>query len=251
MRPATFSSAQNSSANNSITIALWLALLVIAFVVSSIKSSKHNQEIDVWENKSKFKAILFAFLFGSFGAHRFYLNRNKSALIQLLGTITLFVSIFLFDSSSAIGTICILFGIATQLWNKLDIFLILFNGLVPFAEKEIVNAAPCEANEDIANDITRKEPDSFLDESIGEEPVIPVIIEEKNHDTEELDGNETEAFDNRVKDGVENKKGVIVQNEVDNSKYIKLLKDIDILHREGKMTDEEYQQKKAEILSRI
>ena len=248
MRPATFSSAQNSTTNGSITIAFWLALLVIAFVVSIIKLSKHNQEIDVWENKSKFKAMLFAFLFGSFGAHRFYLNRNKSALIQLLGTITLFVSIFLFDFSSTIGTMCILFGMATQLWNKLDIFLILFNGLVPFVEEETVNAAPCETNIEIANDITSRETASYLDESIGEEFVV---IEEKNHKTEELNGNNTEASDNRVKDEEENKKGTIAQDEVDNSKYIKLLKDIDILHKEGILTDEEYQQKKTEVLSRI
>lgn len=248
MRPATFSSVQNSTTNNSITIAFWFALLVVAFVVSIIKSSKHNKEIDVWENKSKFKAMLFAFLFGPFGSHRFYLNRKKSALIQLLGTITLFVSLIFFDFSSTIGTICILFSVATQLWNKLDIFLILFNGLVPFIEEETANEAPCETNAVIDNDITSKEKDSLLNESIGDEFVM---IEEKNHKTEELNGNNTEASDDRARDEEENEIGTSAQDEVDNSKYIKLLKDIDVLHREGILTDEEYQQKKTEILSRI
>lgn len=193
--------------------------------------------------------MLLAFLLGSFGTHRFYLNRNKSALIQLFGTITLFVSIFCFDVSSTIGTLCILFGIATQLWNKLDIFLILFNGLVPFIEDKVMNTSPCEANGFAANYAALKETEaSVLDESVGEDTIK---FAEKNQESETNDGNCTETSANKVSDEQRNKEETLIQNEVDNPKYIKLLKDIDSLHKEGILTDKEYQQKKTEILSRI
>ncbi|MBQ2990689.1 MAG: TM2 domain-containing protein [Clostridia bacterium] len=139
MKPAVFATsvpynAQRalSSKSSALGVCLILILFLIGLVVSIIISSRRKeQESDPWLMKSKLKAILLAVFFGPFGAHRFYLNHYRSGFIQLMGTVSVFVSLIVGSSISAVDYALIFYFMFTQLWNKLDIFFIIFGGLIP------------------------------------------------------------------------------------------------------------------------
>lgn len=77
-----------------------------------------NRDLMLYEanKKSAMIAYIFLFIFGYFGAHRFYVGRNGSALAMIglvvLGFLTLPI------------VIGILFFMAVGVWNIVDIFLI-------------------------------------------------------------------------------------------------------------------------------
>ena len=94
-----------------------------------------------YSGKSKVAAAILAGAIGNLGVHRFYLGRAGSAVVQLLGGISLIagyvatiIESFAYRSDIAvlvIGLVLLLFGCGTGIWALVDFIRILCNKLKP------------------------------------------------------------------------------------------------------------------------
>lgn len=234
-------------------IAVYLACLIIGLIASIIISSKRNKDIDYWENKSKLGSIVLAVLLGRLGIHRFYLNRKTSGIIQLLGFLSMFMIGALPDS---LFWIIMYFSLITGFWSKLDIFLLLFGGLVPYIASSSTINDEFNKVEDDDHEASIDYATPILDNHyVTEAPTESIPIIEESVDIKPEDASTFEAADDNMSaiDPKEINHSLSSEDPDDktSSKNINLIRELSTLHKEGILTDEEFCKKKAEVLSRL
>lgn len=76
--------------------------------------------------KSRLVAALLAFFLGEFGAHRFYVGKTGSAIVQILLSFSFIVSLFCFaEVEEEIGFFFLLLGLGWVIWVIIDFVRIL------------------------------------------------------------------------------------------------------------------------------
>lgn len=76
--------------------------------------------------KSRLAAALLAFFLGEFGAHRFYVGKVQSAIVQIIMSLSFWISLFLFaEDFIEAAVFFLLIGIAWIIWLIADFIMIL------------------------------------------------------------------------------------------------------------------------------
>ena len=128
-----------------------LALIALEALLLSLAAwgeRKEKRLAPYWRGRGRsyWIALLLGLFLGGLGAHRFYLRRRISGLLQLLGLAPLVAGSLLLASAQVAdymrlsdrvtgGVVLLAIGLAFALWRLLDLFRILFGGLVPRPSK--------------------------------------------------------------------------------------------------------------------
>ena len=124
-----------------------LGVIVGAALLLSLMARHQRDRWSVrpyWEERGRknWVASVLALLFGSLSLHRFYMRRYITGVLQLLGIVPFFCGAYLLSQATMIefvalsdavvgGVLFFLIGLAFVVWRLLDLFLILFGGLIP------------------------------------------------------------------------------------------------------------------------
>ena len=136
-----------------------LGIIVGVALILSLAARAHREEWSVrscWAGKHQWFAVLLALVLGALGIHRFYLRRHVTGALQVFGTLPFLsgalllsdakMTDFLFLNDNVVGGLLLfLIGVAFVIWRLLDLFMILFGGLVPKRKRPPKRAEKQEA----------------------------------------------------------------------------------------------------------
>ena len=122
-----------------------LGIIIGVALVLSLLSRSRRDEWSVrpcWQEKNQWIAFALALILGSLGIHRMYMRRPVTGACQLIGLAPFLsgalllseakMTDFVFLTDNVVGGIILfVIGLAFVAWRVLDLFMILFGGLVP------------------------------------------------------------------------------------------------------------------------
>lgn len=126
-----------------IRFAAHLSLLV--FILTQFikpKQKVENKACSASVERNRIVAGILAFLFGAFGAHRYYLGYKKKGMIQTAGSLCIIIGYIIYDNMTRMisridledAIPCVILsvlGCATSIWALVDFIRILTGGLKP------------------------------------------------------------------------------------------------------------------------
>ena len=98
-----------------------------SFMLNTTKSEHTKKFIPSVSDKSRTAAALLAFFLGEFGAHRFYVGKFFSGIIQILFGFSFLIGLFLFAGlgTEEIALLFLILGIGNSIWIVIDFIMIL------------------------------------------------------------------------------------------------------------------------------
>ena len=207
-------------------------------------------------SRSKVVAALLAFFLGGTGAHRYYLGYKKVGGIQTAGFVSAIIGYSIYISSAydaiyrrgdaggtmALAAIFLIFSGVTSIWAFVDFIRILTGGLVPADGAAYSESAPARSgwNEPSAQQYDPPRFNTTPPSSSRPSTQAPQPSENRQDSQPAYDSQPAKAEPTPASQPVPDEEGGFAA-----------LEKLADLHKQGILTDEEFQKKKNDILDRL